>query len=45
MTQGSAFRATLGFEPESLWDSRPDIPPVLEITKKYGLEILPPPAA
>jgi hypothetical protein len=21
ITQGSAFRATLGFEPESLWDS------------------------
>jgi hypothetical protein len=43
LTQGSRRTATLGFEPESLWDSRQDIPCVMKIAKKYGLEILPPP--
>jgi hypothetical protein len=43
LTQGSRCTATLGFEPESLWDSRQDIPCVMKIAKKYGLEILPPP--
>ena len=52
LTQGSSCHATLGFGTESRWDSKtafnpqqPDIPRVMEIAKKIGLEFLPPPGA
>jgi hypothetical protein len=36
--QGSSFLATLGFEPESLWDSSQQFPKGIKISFRAGLQ-------
>ena len=36
VSQGSSFLATLGFEPESLWDSTPGFPKGIKVSDRSG---------